>query len=114
MIRLYSGEPLPLPQSRTAVRFSSLYACYGDCAVVHFWWGDGLLLYSMGATLHIALYDELDAEGLAAFVCLLGFNRIYCAETLADRMGWRKQGRVYELVQAQAACGLKGDIITRQ
>lgn len=97
---------MPALKSRTAVRFASLHAAYGDCAVVRFWQSDdGLLLYAIGGTLHIASFGAFDKEGLAAFVDWLGFARIYCPETLAESMGWQKHEQVLELEQTQSCCG---------
>ena len=98
MITLYNGQSISVRRSRTAVQFKSLYDCYGNCEVVRFWRGEGLLLVAMGGVWHIDRFVEIDTEELKAFISVMGFSRIYSSADLAEQLNLKKQKVVIELV----------------
>ena len=97
MITLYNGGQICVRNTRTAVQFKSLYDCYGNCEIVRFWQGNGLLLFAMGGTLHIDSFGENDIEELKAFISVMGFSRVYCSLNLAEQLNLKKEKTVIEL-----------------
>ena len=97
MITLYDGQLIIVRKTRTAVQFKSLYDCYGNCEIVRFWQGNGLLLFAMGGTLHIDSFGENDIEELKAFISVMGFSRVYYSLNLAEQLNLKKEKTVIEL-----------------
>ncbi len=101
MIKLYTGETVPLRRTVAAVHFCSLYDCYGkNSGVVQFWRAGEALLYALGGTLHISGRVRNTNE-LCTFVQWMGFRQIYCTQKLAQHTGWAQQMPVIELVQTR-------------
>ena len=105
MITLYNGGQISVRNTRASVQFKSLYDCYGNCEVVRFWIGEGLLLFAMGGTLHIDSFAKPDIEELKAFISVMGFSRVYCSYDLAEQLDLKKEKIVIELILVKSLFG---------